>query len=181
MKKILSMMAIAAMVCGAFTACDDDDENKTENTPKQAIEATATATSITVTVNPELLKGGEVNADVETVHSIIPDGAPNGYKVGLLSVSSVNEYVSDFGDEGDDPSARENIVYVAEMILEDAEVMTESTPVTFTETGSFMYNLYGGDNVAAGSDYYVVVAPVDEDGAAWDEVIVYETITTPAE
>lgn len=177
MKKILSMMAIAAMVCGAFTACDDDDENKTENTPKQAIEATATATSVTVTVNPELLKGGEVNADSEDLHATIPDGAPNGYKVGLLSVSTVENY-AEF--EELDPNAKETITFVAEEILGDAEVMTESTPVTFTETGSFFY-AYGGDEVAAGNDYYVVVAPVDEEGAAWDEVIVYEKITTPAE
>lgn len=157
MKKILSMMAIAAMVCGAFTACDNEDEN--ENNPvtpePQAIEATATATSITVTVNPELLKGG----------------APNGYVVSALG----KEFADGFSEEGE--QSLETTFYNFTFYLDPAEENT----VTITETAEFFG--YAPEAIQPGTEYYVFVGVYNEDSDFNEDGsdFSYITITTPAE
>lgn len=154
-------------LCGvAFTACEGDDE------PEYLEVTKSSASSITIEVNS--------------------DGA-YGYYCGILSVANIETITSMNNDSytSGDALTDEDIKYALGQALYTSDRQTGSTPVTFSQESTFFYGYMGGEDLAAGTTYYVGVADAyvaseatDDKEAEYNfenEDIKYVLVTTPAE
>ena len=194
MKKIFMFMAAAALCCISFNSCEKDDNpdgtDGTEQTdgtegeegtegeggnegeepaaPEYIADVTTTATSITFTVNST----GEY-----------------GYKYAIYSEETYQE-ASDMNAMGvENPTEEEQneIMLTALSQGMSDDVYTDSTPITVETESSFMFGLFGGDDIVASTKYYIAVVDVYPDDIIEGEFlfdkenIKFITVTTPAE
>ena len=187
MKKIFMFMAAAALCCISFNSCEkDDNPNGTDGTeqtdgtegeegnegeggneseepasPEYIADVTATATSITFTVNST----GEY-----------------GYKYAVMSKASYDSYYS--MNTGEDVSdAHAQLLTIGQFMIDDVVKGSEAITVT-AET--LYYGILGGDDIKPSTEYYIAAVDVypetiTEDMTYDTENIKFITVTTPAE
>lgn len=162
MKKIYALIAAAAICCPAFISCEkdngNDDTDKTEQeTPEYIDDVTATATSITFTVNST----GEY-----------------GYKYGIIS-ETYYEMIFPLNQGEDVADEDAQLLTFAQFMMGDT-VGTEAEPITVTEDSPY-YGLGEGMTITPETTYYIVAVDLAADGNFENADIKFTTVTTPAE